>query len=362
MHTTSTNENDDASQASQLPRPPEEGQQRLKSRPLAAWLIIGLGLAALAFCMALAVAIGAADIRLSGVWDAILRFNPDDPKHHVIRELRIPRAAAGAMVGAGFAVAGAVMQGMTRNPLADSGLLGLNAGAGLALALCFALVPQLPFGQVILFAFLGAALGAGIVFGIGALGRGGLTPVRLTLAGAAVSALLVALSEGIALLYNVAQDLAFWYAGGIAGVTWAQVSAMLPWIAGGLLAAIYMSRSITLLSLGEDIATGLGQRTAWVKAVGMLIVLLLAGVSVSAVGGIAFVGLIIPHLARFLVGVDYRWIIPCSAVLGALLMVLADIAARLINPPYETPIGALIALIGVPFFLVLARRGKQVLK
>jgi iron complex transport system permease protein len=360
MHTTSNDRN--LSQASHSSESPEGVRPRLKSRPLAAWLIIVLGLAALAFSMALAVAVGAADIRLEGVWDAILRFNPDDPKHHVIRELRIPRALAGAMVGASFAVAGAIMQGMTRNPLADSGLLGLNAGAGLALALCFALVPQLPFSLVMVFAFLGAAIGAGIVFGIGSLGRGGLTPVRLTLAGAAVSALLVALSEGIALLYNVAQDLAFWYAGGIAGVTWAQVSAMLPWICGGLLAALFMSRSVTLLSLGDDIATGLGQRTALVKACGMLVVLVMAGVSVSAVGGIAFVGLIIPHLARFLVGVDYRWIIPCSAVLGGLLMVLADIAARLINPPYETPIGALIALIGVPFFLVLARRGKQVMK
>jgi len=360
MHTTSSEQ--DPSQLAPDSREPAQAPVKLKSRPLAAWLIILLGLAGLAFGMASAVAVGAADIRLSEVWDAILRFNPDEPKHHVIRELRIPRAAAGALVGAGFAVAGAVMQGMTRNPLADSGLLGLNAGAGLSLALCFALFPQLPFSQVMVLAFLGAAVGAGIVFGVGSLGRGGLTPVRLTLAGAAVSALLVALSEGIALIYNVGQDLAFWYAGGIAGVTWHQVSLMLPWVGGGLLAAIFMSRGITLLSLGDDIATGLGQRTAWVKAAGMVIVLVMAGASVSAVGSIAFVGLIIPHLARFLVGVDYRWIIPCSAVLGGLLMVSADIAARLINPPYETPIGALIALIGVPFFLVLARRGKQVMK
>ncbi|MNP39814.1 Iron-uptake system permease protein FeuB [compost metagenome] len=134
---------------------------------------------------------------------------------------------------------------------------------------------------------------------------------------------------------------------------------MFPWIAAALIGAIILSRSITLLSLGDEIATGLGQRTGWVKIMGMIIVLILAGAAVSAVGAVGFIGLIIPHLTRKLVGVDYRWIIPCSAVLGSLLMVLADLAARMINPPTETPIGALIALIGVPFFLYLARKERR---
>ncbi|MNO94183.1 Iron-uptake system permease protein FeuB [compost metagenome] len=206
---------------------------------------------------------------------------------------------------------------------------------------------------------MGAAIGAGLVFGFSAFSKTGVTPIRLVLAGSAVSALLAALSEGIALYYNIGQDLAFWYAGGVAGTTWFQLKVLLPWIGFALIAAVGISRSITLLSLGEEIATGLGQRTGLVKLAAMIIVLILAGSSVAVVGAVSFVGLIIPHVTRFLVGVDYRWIIPCSAILGSLLVVFADLAARMINPPYEAPIGALIALIGVPFFLYLARNERR---
>lgn len=251
------------------------------------------------------------------------------------------------------------MQGMTRNPLADSGLLGLNAGAGFVLALCFAFLPGLPFMQLILYSFLGAAVGAIMVYGVGSMSKNGLTPVRLALAGAAVTALLVAVSEGVAIYFNIGQDLAFWYAGGVAGTKWVQLKIMTPWVVAALIAALLLSRSITLLSLGDEVATGLGQRTGWVKLACAIVVLVLAGTAVSAVGAIGFVGLVIPHIARSLVGVDYRWIIPCSAVLGSLLMVIADIGARMINPPYETPIGTLIALIGVPFFLYLARKQRR---
>jgi iron complex transport system permease protein len=293
------------------------------------------------------------------IWEAVFHFNPDLTQHQIIQELRLPRALAGALVGCGFAISGALMQGMTRNPLADPGLLGINGGAGFVLAICFAFFPGLPFQYVILFSFLGAALGAGLVYGISALAKGGLTPVRLALAGAAVSALLVALSEGIAIFYQIAQDLAFWFAGGVSGTKWLQIHIVWPWVTGGGLLALLLSKSITVLSLGEEIAVGLGQRTAWVKLGGTLAALILAGASVSAVGAVGFIGLVIPHVARMLVGVDYRWIIPCSAVLGALLMVIADIGARIVNPPFETPVGALIALIGVPFFLYLARQERR---
>ncbi|WP_010272528.1 FecCD family ABC transporter permease [Paenibacillus senegalensis] len=337
----------------------ETPSNELRSRPLTASLILAGGLIALVLGMAVSVSFGAADISIPTVWQAVFQFNPDLTPHQIIQELRLPRVLGGAMVGASFAVAGAIMQGMTRNPMADSGLLGLNAGAGFVLAICFAFFPGLSYGQLIFYSFLGAGIGAGMVFGIGSLARGGLTPVRLVLAGAAVSALLVALSEGIALYFRIGQDLAFWYAGGAAGIKWPQIHAMLPWISGALLAAIIISRSITLLSLGQEIATGLGQRTGLVKAAATTIVLVLAGSAVAVVGSVGFVGLLIPHLTRFLVGVDYRWIIPCSAVLGSLLVVLSDLAARMVNPPYETPLGALIALLGVPFFLYLARKERR---
>ncbi|MFC5703934.1 FecCD family ABC transporter permease [Cohnella faecalis] len=332
---------------------------KFRSRPWAATLILIGGIIALAFSIALSVSYGAADIKLSVVWQAVFSFDPAITDHQIIKELRLPRVLGGAMVGACFAVAGAIMQGMTRNPLADSGLLGLNAGAGFVLALCFAFFPGLPYMYLIMYSFLGAGVGAGLVYGIGAMAKGGLTPVRLVLAGAAISAMLGALSEGIALYFRIGQDLAFWYAGAVSGTKWFELKVMFPWVAAAISGAIILSRSITLLSLGEDIARGLGQRTALVKIGATAIVLVLAGTAVSVVGAVGFVGLLVPHAARYWVGVDYRWIIPCSSVLGSLLVVLADLAARMINPPYETPIGALIALIGVPFFLYLARKERR---
>lgn len=319
------------------------------------------GILLLALGMALSISFGAADIKLGVVWEAIFNFNPELTPHQIIWEIRLPRILGGAMVGACFAVAGAIMQGMTRNPLADSGLLGLNAGAGFALAICFAFFPGISYMYIIMYSFLGAGLGVLLVYGFGAASKSGLTPLRLVLAGAAVSAMLAALSEGIALYFKIGQDLAFWTAGGVAGTKWSQLEVMFPWVLAALIAGLLISRSITLLSLGEDIAVGLGQRTGLIKLIGLIVVLILAGTAVSVVGAVGFVGLIIPHLTRKLVGVDYRWIIPCSAVMGSLLLVFADLAARMINPPYETPIGALVALIGVPFFLYLARKERRAL-
>lgn len=343
------------SAAVQLDREKKRGHTR------AAWLIVTLGLGALAALMAFSITKGAAEIPLQTVWEAILHFDDEISHHLIVVELRLPRVIASALVGTAFAVAGAVMQGMTRNPMADSGLLGLNSGAGFALSVCFAFFPGMGHMQIILFCFLGAALGAGLVNGAAALRRGGATPMRLVLAGAAVSALLSALSQGIALYFHVAQDIMFWTVGGVAGSNWAQVSVIAPWIAAALLGAVVLSRSISLLSLGEDVAKGLGLNTALINVLCSAVVLVLAGASVSVVGAVGFVGLIVPHLARYLVGVDYRRIIPSSAVLGALLMVTADLGARTLNPPFETPIGALISLVGVPFFLYLARKQRRTL-
>lgn len=343
------------------PQHEEDNKIKLRSRPLAATLIMIAGTLFLVLSVGIAISYGAADISLHSVWQSIFHFDATVNEHQVIRELRLPRVLGAALVGASFAVAGAIMQGMTRNPLADSGLLGLNSGAVLAMAICFAFFPGTSYSLLIVFSFIGAAAGAGLVFGVGSMAKGGLTPLRLVLAGAAVSALFGALSEGIALYFRIGQDLAFWYAGGVSGTRWNQLIIMGPVVILAIIGSIALSRSITLLSLGEEIATGLGQKTQLIKLFGTVIVLILAGSAVSIVGPVGFVGLIIPHLTRYIVGVDYRYIIPCSAVLGALLVLWADFTARMINPPYETPIGALIALIGVPFFLYLARKERRTL-
>ncbi|GGE68648.1 FecCD family ABC transporter permease [Priestia taiwanensis] len=324
-------------------------------------IILTVGMVLLLFSMCLSITIGAADISVSVVLDALVHFDSSNKAHNIIWELRLPRTIGAMIVGASFAVAGAMMQGMTRNILAEPGLLGLNAGGVFALALCLAFAPHFSYLTIVCIAFLGAGLGATLVFGIGSMSAGGLTPIRLVLAGAAVTALLIALSEGVALYYEIGQDLAFWFAGGVSATTWEQLEVIAPFVIIAMIASIMLSRSITLLSLGEEVALGLGQKTKRIKFLATVVILMLAGTSVTVVGAVGFIGLIVPHMTRALVGVDYRYIIPCSAVLGGLLVVYADIAARSVNPPYETPLGALIAVLGVPFFLYLAQKEKGAL-
>lgn len=325
-------------------------------RPKTAAAVILLGLALLIVTMCLSIIYGAADISISTVWQSILHYDPQSTQHQIIYRLRWPRAVAAALIGACLAVSGAIMQGMTRNALASPSIMGVTAGAGFMIAIGFALFPSASNVMLLFLAFLGAGLGIMLVFTIGALSKRGLTPIKLALAGSAVTALLSSISTGIALFFDIAKDISFWYAGGVAGVQWVSIKLLLPAAIIGIIIALFISRSITVLSLGEDVAAGLGQRTGVVKFLGTIAVLLLTGAAVAVGGTIGFVGLVIPHIVRFIVGPDYRLIIPCSAVIGALLLVISDVGARVVNPPFETPLGAITALIGVPFFLYLARR------
>jgi len=304
----------------------------------------------------LAIAFGAKDIHLQTVWAAVFDYNPKLTQHQIIYELRLPRVIGAAVVGAAFAVAGAVMQGVTRNPLADAGVLGINAGAMFVVALSFAFFPHMPYSYLMIVSFIGAVLSTVLIFIIGSATSGGLTPMRLTIAGAVMAALLHSLSSGIAIYYDLSQDLAFWFAGGVAGVKWEHLKFLVPIILITIVFATVLGRSISLISMGDDIATNLGVKTNRTRILGIIIVVILAGVSVSAVGSIGFVGLVIPHIARKLVGVNYRLIIPMSALLGAMLLVLADLGARTVNPPKELAIGIMVALVGVPFFLYIARK------
>jgi iron complex transport system permease protein len=327
------------------------------AKPIRGIVIIILGLVALIISFTASISLGAADIDVKTIWEALFKFDPSISQHQIIWELRFPRIIGAAMVGMAFSVAGALMQGMTRNPLADSGLLGLNSGAVFMLAISFSFFPGLSYVYTVIFSFLGAAIGAILVYGIGSLSKNGLTPIRLVLAGAAVSALLAALSEGISLYFNVGQDIAFWFAGGVSSTRWSHLLVITPILLIMFIVSLMISRSITILSLGEEVAIGLGESITKTRVISMIIIVTLAGLAVSVVGAVSFVGLIVPHLTRKLIGYDYRWIIPVSAILGALLVVVADLFARTLNAPYEIPIGALISLIGVPFFLYLAHKG-----
>lgn len=334
-------------------------ENRITSRPVVASFILFAGLVLLALGLAASISLGAADIDLKTVWEGVFYFNPDLTDHQIIQELRMPRALAAAIVGAFLAISGAVMQGMTRNPLASPEIMGISSGSAFMIAIAFAFFPETSYVGLMLWSFLGATMSAAIVFGIGSLAKGGLTPVKLALAGTAVGVLLSSISSAIAIRYHVAQDISFWYAGGVAGTKWVSIQILIPVAIAGIIIAFMLARSITVLGLGDDVAKGLGQRTTIVKVMGTLVVLLLTGAAVSVAGTVGFIGLVIPHITRFLVGVDYRWIIPCSAILGALLLVSADIGARMINPPFETPVGAITAMIGVPFFLYLARSDRR---
>ncbi|MBM7541966.1 FecCD family ABC transporter permease [Amphibacillus cookii] len=320
-------------------------------------LIVGIIL--LILSMTFSIIHGAVDIELSTIWESLTQFNPDLTTHQIIYELRLPRVLAAALVGAFLAISGVIMQGITQNPLASPSIMGVSAGAAFMIAIAFAFFSTISQMGLMIWAFIGAGFGAGLVFLIGQLSKTGLSPVKLALAGTAISTFLQSLSTALAIHFDVARDISFWFAGGIAGTRWISIQIMIPVALIGISLALFISRSLTMLSFGEELAIGLGQRTKLVKTTAIIVVLLLTGSAVAVAGTIGFIGLVIPHITRFLVGLDYRWIIPCSAILGALLLVLADLGARMINPPFETPVGAITALVGVPFFLFLARSDRR---
>lgn len=316
-------------------------------------LLLSLGLLVLALLWS--ITLGAADITPEVVYDALFNFDEEIFDHLIIQTVRFPRVLAGLIVGAALAVAGAIMQGLTRNPLADSGILGINAGAAFAVVMV-AFVFDAPSLSAYSFAGLtGAAVAASFVYGIGSLG-GTATPLRLTLAGVILTAFVSSLTTAILIQdQETLEKIRFWTAGSLAGRDMPIIAQTAPFIAVGLVGAMLISRQITTISLGEDVAKGLGQNTVIIKLIAAGLVVLLSGGAVALAGPIGFVGLVIPHIARFMVGVDYRWIIPYSALLGGILVTLADVAARVALRPQELPVGIMMAVIGAPFFIYLAR-------
>lgn len=313
----------------------------------------------LLFISVFSISCGVSEISFSTTLDAFFNFNPSNKDHLIILSIRLPRVIAAILIGSSLAISGAIMQGITRNSLADSGLMGINSGAGFALALCFVFFPSISYLQTVLICFIGSTLGAFMVMGISSLQFCGNSSTHLVLAGAAVSMLLTALSQGLSLYFDISKDIMFWAVGGVCAASNEQVLIMLPFILPATMLAMLLSKHISILSLGEEAAKGLGANTNLIHILSSVTVVVLAGISVSVVGNVGFIGLIIPHIAMFFVGADYKWIIPIGALLGSLLMVIADLMARTIKPPAETPIGALIAVIGVPIFLYLSRKQER---
>jgi iron complex transport system permease protein len=319
--------------------------------------VIGLiiGFIVLAICLFISVSYGAADISWSSVYDSLISFD-GSREHLIIRTVRLPRSLLAMIVGASISTAGAIMQGITRNPLADPGILGINAGAAFAVVMAIFLFGASSPSFYVWCAFAGAGITAVSVYFLASLGRSGITPLNLTIAGAAISAFLASLTTGILIVsQSTLEEIRFWLAGSLAGADTSLILQILPYVCIGMVLTLIISKQITILSLGEDIAKGLGQQTASVKILAAVCVLLLDGSAIAVAGAIGFIGLVVPHIVRFIVGLDYRWILPYSALFGAILLLASDIAARLIIKPQEIPVGIMTALVGAPFFIYLAK-------
>ncbi|WP_273831687.1 FecCD family ABC transporter permease [Guptibacillus sedimenti] len=320
------------------------------------WFGIVIGLLLVMMLMVASVVYGLTSITWATAWRAFTQFDGSNA-HIIIIENRVPRALIGAAVGASLAVAGALMQAITRNPLASPSILGVNAGASFVIVIAVTFFSVSSLTTFSWLAFLGAAFASILVYVLGSLGREGLTPMKLTLAGAAMAAMFSSLTQGMLVLNEKAlEDVLFWLAGSIEGRSLAMLYSVLPYIGIGLIGALFISTKINTLVIGEDVAKGLGQRTLLVKAAAALFIVFLAGGSVAVAGPIGFIGIVVPHVARFFTGPDYRWVIPYSAILGAILLLSADIAARYVILPLEAPVGVLTAVIGTPFFIYIARR------
>lgn len=318
--------------------------------------VLGAAVCVLAAACVASLAIGSNELALSEVWRALTAPDGSDATA-IVRDLRVPRTILGALVGAALGVAGAVMQGITRNPLAEPGILGINAGAALAVVVAISAFGIQSAGAYVPFALAGAAATAVVVFVLGGAGPGGPTPIRLALAGAVVMTLLTSITSAILVFdAQTLDEYRFWLVGSIAGrdaSVWRTVAPIL--LAGGLIAAASGAR-LNALALGDDLARGHGVDVRRVRAAAGLGSVLLAGGAVAAAGPIAFVGLAVPHVARAITGPDYRWTIPLAAVLGAAFLLLADTLGRVLAAPAELEVGIVTALLGAPFFIWLVRR------
>lgn len=325
------------------------------------------GLAALLVVLVAAalvsLAVGARALSPAEAWHGLFADPDPDQKlseaRLIMRTVRVPRTVLAIVAGIALGVGGALIQGYTRNPIADTGLLGVNTGASFAVVSAIALFGFTDPFQYVWFAFLGAALAGVVVFGLSSIGRGAGNPLTLALAGQGVTVFLMAMTTAVALSDKVALNaLRFWNAGSVAGVGFGVIWPVTAFIVVGLVLALATLPSVNLLNLGDDVARGLGVNIALIRTVGIVAITLLAGAATAACGPIAFLGLMVAHVARYLAGPDYRWLVPYAGLLGAVVLLVCDIVGRVVVRPGELDAGILVALLGAPFFAVLVWRGK----
>jgi iron complex transport system permease protein len=329
------------------------------------WRLAGLVflVALLAAVAVLSLVVGARALSPAEVWQGLFGDPGTDQRLTeitlIVQTLRVPRTVLAIVAGVALGVAGALIQGHTRNPIADTGLLGVNSGASFAVVLAVYLFGLQNPLQYLWFAFLGAAAAGVLVFGLSSLGRGSGNPLTLALAGQGVTIFLAAMTTAVALSDKQSLDvLRFWNAGSVQGVGFDVIGIAAVFVGAGLVLALLNLPTINLLNLGDDVARGLGVNIVAGRTVGVVAVTLLAGAATAACGPIAFLGLMVAHVARWMTGPDYRWLVPYGGVLGAVVLLVCDIAGRLVVRPAELQAGIVIALIGAPFFAALVWLGK----
>jgi iron complex transport system permease protein len=339
-----------------LPGAARAPTERTRNRDLAAFIpfvLIALGLLLVGAAWGLSV--GTRSISVQEILTAL--FAPDSSSSSaLVRDIRLPRVVLAVAVGANIAVAGVVMQGITGNPLGAPDILGVSAGAALVVVIAVVLFPQIAGLALVILAFVGAGVAAVLVLGIAGAGQGRISAIRLALAGVTVTAVLLSLTQALIIFHQTGTaGIFYWLAGGVNLAQWSDLASLAPWTVIGLLVAITLASQMNLLALGDDVALALGAHVNRTRLIGAAIVVMLAGASVAVSGPIAFIGLIVPHITRRLVGNNHWLVIPLSALVGSTLLLYADIVSRYVSPPSETPTGIITALIGAPFFLYLAR-------
>ena len=332
--------------------------------------IAGTREAALAFgllCLAAAVllvaffsvTVGARPVTLETVWAALTAYDPDSTDHRIIWDLRLPRTIIGLAVGAALGLSGAVLQGATRNPLADPSILGINSGAAVFVVLGVSAFGITQLSAYVWLAFIGAGVAMLVVYAVASLGREGATPIKLALAGAAMTAAMQSVTNAILLTSpRTLDEIRFWQVGSLVGRDMDIFIQVAPFLAIGVVLALATGRMLDGLSMGEDVARSLGQHVGRSRAIAGLAAVILAGAATAAAGPITFVGLTVPHLARAITGPNYRWILPYSMLMAPILLLSADVIGRVIAPPGEVQVGIVTAFIGAPFFIALVRRRK----